>query len=121
MKPWASSPLSVAHDFNNLLTPIMGCLDIIRRRTPEDDRHRRLVESALQSAQRARTLIQHLLAFARRQPLQPVAVDIPQLLMEMSALIATSRGPRIGWRSSLTNTCRRHSRTATRSRWQFST
>src|ERR1700759_1381248 len=60
----------VAHDFNNLLTPIVGSLDMLQRRGLADERERRLVEGALQSAERAKTLVQRLLAFARRQPLR---------------------------------------------------
>jgi signal transduction histidine kinase len=60
----------VAHDFNNLLTPIMGSLDLLRRRGLRDEREQRLIDGALQSAERAKTLVQRLLAFARRQPLQ---------------------------------------------------
>jgi PAS domain S-box-containing protein len=63
----------VAHDFNNLLTPIIGSLDLLHRRT-NDARELRLIDMALQSAERAKTLVQRLLAFARRQPLQARAV-----------------------------------------------
>ena len=61
----------VAHDFNNLLTPIVGSLDLLQRRGLGNEREQRLIEGALQSAERAKTLVQRLLAFARRQPLQP--------------------------------------------------
>ncbi len=66
----------VAHDFNNLLTPIIGSLDRLQRRNIGSERERRLVDGALQSAERAQMLVQRLLAFARRQPLQPTAVDV---------------------------------------------
>jgi hypothetical protein len=62
----------VAHDFNNLLTPIIGSLDMLQRAGLGSERERRLIDGALQSAERAKTLVQRLLAFARRQPLQPV-------------------------------------------------
>jgi len=84
----------VAHDFNNLLTPIIGGLDMLQRRVA-DERLRRLVDGALQSAERAKTLVQRLLAFARRQPLQPMAVDLPQLLGGMADLVASTSGPRV--------------------------
>ncbi len=58
----------VAHDFNNLLTPIIGSLDLLHRRELGGERERRLIEGGLQSAERAKTLVQRLLAFARRQP-----------------------------------------------------
>ncbi|MFD1610887.1 PAS domain-containing protein [Sphingomonas tabacisoli] len=84
----------VAHDFNNLLTPIVGSLDLLRRRL-EDERSVRLIDGALASAERARTLIQRLLAFARRQTLQPRAVDPAHLVQGMRELIQRSLGPRI--------------------------
>jgi signal transduction histidine kinase/CheY-like chemotaxis protein len=65
----------VAHDFNNLLTPILG---------------------ALESAERARTLVHRLLAFARRQPLQSVPVDVGGLVRGMADLVASAVGPTIG-------------------------
>ncbi|MGI4877237.1 MAG: PAS domain-containing protein [Janthinobacterium lividum] len=85
----------VAHDFNNLLTPILGSLDLLQRRGVGGDRERRLIEGGLQSAERARTLVQRLLAFARRQPLQPQPVDVAALIADMTDLIATTSGPRI--------------------------
>jgi len=85
----------IAHDFNNLLTPILGGLDILQRRGVGDERGQRLIEGALQSAERARVLVQRLLAFARRQPLQPSAVDIGQIVVEMSDLIGGTLGPSI--------------------------
>jgi PAS domain S-box-containing protein len=85
----------VAHDFNNLLTPIIGSLDMLQRRGVGDDRMRRLVDGALQSAERAKTLVQRLLAFARRQPLQPVAVDLGGLVEGMRELVASTVGPRV--------------------------
>ena len=66
----------VAHDFNNLLTPIIGSLDMLVRKGVGSERERRLIDGALQSAERAKTLVQRLLAFARRQPLQSVPVDL---------------------------------------------
>lgn len=85
----------VAHDFNNLLTPIIGTLDLLSRRGVGGDRERRLIEGGLQSAERARMLVQRLLAFARRQPLQPQPVDVAALIRSMSDLIASTSGPRI--------------------------
>lgn len=84
----------VAHDFNNLLMPIIGGLDMLQRRVT-DERSQRLIQGALQSAERAKTLVQRLLAFARRQPLQPTAVDLPQLVEGMADLVASTSGPRV--------------------------
>lgn len=85
----------VAHDFNNLLTPIIGSLDMLMRRGLGNDRERRLIDGALQSADRAKTLVQRLLAFARRQPLQAVAVDLGTLVEGMASLIGSTVGPNI--------------------------
>lgn len=86
----------VAHDFNNLLTPIMGALDMLRRKYgDEDPRSARLIDNALQSADRAKTLVQRLLGFARRQTLETKAVDIGGLVDGMRDLIASSIGPEI--------------------------
>ena len=85
----------VAHDFNNLLTPVIGNLDLLRRRFPDDPRAQRLIDGGLQAASRAATLVQRLLAFARRQDLQPRPVAIPALLEGMSDMLARSLGPTI--------------------------
>ncbi|MDO9487282.1 MAG: histidine kinase dimerization/phospho-acceptor domain-containing protein, partial [Sphingomonadaceae bacterium] len=86
----------VAHDFNNLLTPITAALDLMQRRYGgEDPRAARLIGSALQSAERAKTLVQRLLGFARRQALQTRAVDLASLVDGMRDLVASSVGPMI--------------------------
>jgi signal transduction histidine kinase len=85
----------VAHDFNNLLTPIIGSLDMLQRQKVGNERTQRLIEGALQSADRAKTLVQRLLAFARRQPLQPVAVDVAGLVAGMAELVESTSGPRV--------------------------
>lgn len=85
----------VAHDFNNLLMPIIGGLDLLQRRGVFDERAPRIIEGALTSAERAKTLVQRLLAFARRQPLQPTAVDIKKLVEGMADLISSTTGPQV--------------------------
>jgi signal transduction histidine kinase len=85
----------VAHDFNNLLTPIVGSLDLLRRRHKDDERTQRMIGGALQAAERAATLTQRLLAFARRQALQPKAVDIGALIDGLADLMRRSLGPSI--------------------------
>jgi len=87
----------VAHDFNNLLTPITGALDLLRRKHGHtDERSDRLLSNALQAADRAKTLLQRLLGFARRQTLRTQAVDIGSLLSGMRDLISSSVGPTVG-------------------------
>jgi PAS domain S-box-containing protein len=85
----------VAHDFNNLLTPIVGVLDMLQRRGLGGEREQRLIAGAAQSAERAKVLVQRLLAFARRQPLQPVAVDVAKLMKNMADLVSSTTGPQI--------------------------
>jgi signal transduction histidine kinase/CheY-like chemotaxis protein len=85
----------VAHDFNNLLTPVIGNLDLLRRRIPVGDPSQRLIDAGLQAASRAATLVQRLLAFARRQDLRVRSVNVRALLDGMSDLIRRSLDPSI--------------------------
>ncbi|WP_415837142.1 PAS domain S-box protein [Sphingomonas sp. IC4-52] len=85
----------VAHDFNNLLAPIVGSLDLLQRRGVGSEREQRLIAGAIQSADRAKTLVQRLLAFARRQPLRAVSVDIVELVSGMGDLVSSTTGPQI--------------------------
>jgi PAS domain S-box-containing protein len=85
----------VAHDFNNLLSPIIGGLDLLQLSGFGGPREQRLIEAALQSAERAKTLVQRLLAFARRQPLQPRRVDVGVLVTGMAGLIGSTAGPQV--------------------------
>jgi len=85
----------VAHDFNNLLTPIVASLDLLRRQHGGDERSQKLIGAALQGAERAKILVARLLAFARRQVLDPRPVDIAALVEGMNELIGRSIGPQI--------------------------
>src|SRR5690606_13067850 len=85
----------VAHDFNNLLAPIMAALDLAADPHSDPERRARTVAVAQQSAERAATLVQRLLAFARKQPLQAVEVDVGALLEGLGALMRSSFDPRI--------------------------
>lgn len=95
MEAMGSLTGGVAHDFNNLLTPILGSLDMLQRRGFGGEREQRLIHGALESAERAKTLVQRLLAFARRQPLQTMAVDVGQLVSGMADLVSSTTGPQI--------------------------
>ncbi|WP_426439943.1 ATP-binding protein [Bradyrhizobium genosp. P] len=88
----------VAHDFNNLLMAVMGNLDLLRKRMPRDPRLHRLVDGALQGAERGASLTQRLLAFARQQDLRAVPVDLGALVRDMSNLLERSLGPRVALR-----------------------
>jgi PAS domain S-box-containing protein len=87
----------IAHDFNNLLTGIIGSLALMQRRVAAGRaaEAERYVEAATQSARRAAALTQRLLAFARRQPLDPRPVDAARLLEGMAELLRRSIGPAI--------------------------
>ena len=84
----------VAHDFNNLLTIIIGNLGIAKRGVVEA-RAERALNYALAGAERAAQLTQRLLAFSRRQPLDPRAVDANKMIMSMSDLLTRSLGENI--------------------------
>ncbi len=81
----------VAHDFNNLLTIIIGNLNIAKRGVVEL-RAERALDNALTGAERAAQLTQRLLAFSRRQPLNPRAVDANKLIVGMADLLVRTLG-----------------------------
>ncbi|MGB6306276.1 MAG: response regulator [Steroidobacteraceae bacterium] len=82
----------VAHDFNNLLMAVLGSLSLLEKRLPEDPRSHRLLQNALQGAQRGAALTQRLLAFSRRQELKPESVDVPGLVRGMKELLERALG-----------------------------
>jgi signal transduction histidine kinase/ActR/RegA family two-component response regulator len=82
----------VAHDFNNLLMAVLGSLSLLEKRLPEDPRSHRLLQNAVQGAQRGAALTQRLLAFSRRQELKPEPVDVPQLVSGMKELLERALG-----------------------------
>jgi signal transduction histidine kinase/DNA-binding response OmpR family regulator len=90
----------VAHDFNNLLTAICGGVDTLQRLLPSElgpnqDRIRRAVRMIDVGGQRAATLTQRLLAFARRQALDPRPLDANKLVAGMSELLRRTLGERV--------------------------
>ncbi|MFH0299177.1 ATP-binding protein [Bradyrhizobium sp. 31Argb] len=85
----------IAHDFNNLLMAVMGNLELLRKRLPSDQRLHRLIDGAMQGAERGASLTQRLLAFARQQDLRVEPVDLRALIRGMSNLLERSLGPRI--------------------------
>ena len=83
----------IAHDFNNLLMAIQGSLELLQRRLSHDDpKVVRLLDNALQGAQRGAALTQRMLAFARRQELKLAALDVPELVRGMTDLLQSSLG-----------------------------
>ena len=86
----------IAHDFNNLLTGIIGSLERMQShltagRIADIQRY---TEGAMSSAQRAAALTHRLLAFARRQPLDPRRVDVRELILGMEELLRRTLGPK---------------------------
>jgi signal transduction histidine kinase len=82
----------VAHDFNNLLAVVVGNLDLLRQDKGLDGESLEMVDSAMQAAERGATLVKRLLAFARRQKLDPGPVDANALVVNMSHLLRRSLG-----------------------------
>jgi signal transduction histidine kinase len=85
----------IAHDFNNLLAAVLGSLQLLRKRMAPDPAAVRLVEGAIEGAERGVSLTQRLLAFARQQDLRPRAVDAAELICGMIAMLRGSIGPMI--------------------------
>jgi PAS domain S-box-containing protein len=83
----------IAHDFNNLLMAIQGSLELLQRRlSPDDPKVVQLLDNAQRGAQRGAALTQRMLAFARRQELKLAALDVPDLVRGMTALLQSSLG-----------------------------
>ena len=91
----------IAHDFNNLLTVIQGSADMLRRPSLAEDKRIRFAEAVVQASSRAAALTGQLLAFARRQPLQPEAIDVNALIRGMIDLLDRTIGERIEVRTLL--------------------
>jgi len=85
----------LAHDFNNLLLVIMGNLGLLRDMRPDDDEADELVREALDAATRGSDLTRSLLAFARRQPLEPERADVNQRVAEITTLLTRTLGERV--------------------------
>ena len=84
----------IAHDFNNLLTAVIGNLELLKRYVGEE-RAGQLLKGALAAAERGATLTQRLLAFARRQRLEPRAVSVAETVAGLTELLDRSVGPRV--------------------------
>jgi PAS domain S-box-containing protein len=85
----------VAHDFNNLLMAVLGSLELMRKRRPDDERLRKMLENAVEGTKRGATLTKRMLAFAGRQELNIRPVDVPELVRGMSDLLESSLGPSV--------------------------
>jgi two-component system cell cycle sensor histidine kinase/response regulator CckA len=85
----------VAHDFNNLLTAMIGFCDLLLMRHPAGDQYFADIMQIKQNANRAANLVRQLLAFSRRQTLQPKVLDLTDVLAELSNLIRRLIGENI--------------------------
>ncbi|HLT25393.1 MAG TPA: ATP-binding protein, partial [Zeimonas sp.] len=85
----------VAHDFNNLLTVVAGNLQMLEDRIADDALGARLVKAALRATSRGADLTRKLLAFSRRQTLQPRAIDVAQLLDSIVDVLRRTLGAKI--------------------------
>ncbi len=91
----------IAHDFNNLLAAVLGGLGLIERRLPLEEEHKKIIAMTRRAAEQGSELVKRLLAFARRQTLQPDAVDIRRLSATVTDLLAHTLGGlvQLEWRS----------------------
>ncbi len=93
----------IAHDFNNMLTGVIGSLEVMRRRiaTQRYDDLDRFMDAAITSSQRAASLIHRLLAFSRRQSLDPKPIDVVPLVESMRDLLTRTLGESITLETAL--------------------
>ncbi|WP_205909088.1 hybrid sensor histidine kinase/response regulator [Neorhizobium lilium] len=82
----------IAHDFNNLLMAILGSLEMLRKRMPDDPALTPLLENAIQGGERGAALTQRMLAFSRRQELNIKAIDLGDLVRGMMDFLQRSLG-----------------------------
>src|SRR6185295_9703156 len=85
----------IAHDFNNLLTAVLGSLEMLRKRLPDDPKLLQLADNAIQGAERGAVLTQRMLAFARRQDLRIEPIDLAGLVRGLGELLRRTLGPTI--------------------------
>jgi signal transduction histidine kinase/ActR/RegA family two-component response regulator len=82
----------IAHDFNNLLTVIKGTTEVVMAELPAESRHRADLVEVRRAAQRAADLTQHLLAFSRRQVVQPQVIDLNEALRDSERMLRRVMG-----------------------------
>jgi len=85
----------IAHDFNNLLMAVLGSLELLRKRLPDDPTTLRLIDNAAEGARRGKSLTERMLAFARKQDLKPQRTDLGRLVGGMAELLERALGPTI--------------------------
>ena len=113
----------MAHDFNNLLTGISGSLGLMRMRTAQGRTAEigRYIEIAMTSVNRAAALTHRLLAFSRRQTLDPKPTNVNRLVGGMEELFIRTVGPAIQVETNWRPTCGQPCATRTSSKTRCST
>lgn len=82
----------IAHDFNNLLAAVLGGLGMIEKRVPLAEDHKKILDMTRHAAEQGTELVKRLLAFARRQQLEPSRVEVPRLSTAVGELLAHTLG-----------------------------
>jgi signal transduction histidine kinase len=92
----------IAHDFNNLLAAVIGGLRLIERRTTLSEPAQEVLTMTKRAAEQGTELVRRLLAFARRQQLQPAGIEVPALAKAVTGLLGPTLGGRhqLEWRMS---------------------
>ena len=85
----------VAHDFNNILTVITGTIGILQEAVADQPQLAAIAKLIDEAAERGANLTKHLLAFARKQPLQPLEIDVNALVLESAKLLHPTLGENI--------------------------
>jgi PAS domain S-box-containing protein len=93
----------IAHDFNNLLAAVIGGLSLIERKANLPEEHRRVLGMTRRAAEQGTELVRRLLAFARRQQLEPRAVDIEALRDAVSDLLTHTLGGLVAFEWKIDN------------------
>jgi CheY-like chemotaxis protein len=90
----------IAHDFNNLLAAVIGGLGLLEKRATLNQEQQRILKMTKRAAEQGSELVRRLLAFARRQKLEPRAIDLPALKQAVSDLMTHTLGGlvNIEWR-----------------------
>lgn len=91
----------IAHDFNNLLTVILGNNELLSDQIRDDPRQRRLLDASTAAAERGAQLTGQLLAFARRQTLEPIIADINSLINDMQDMLGRTLGETVELQTDL--------------------
>ncbi|WP_165186128.1 response regulator [Caulobacter soli] len=92
----------VAHDFNNLLTVVLGNIELIKRRTGERHELSRQIDAVRLAAEKGGALTRQLLAFSRRQRLNPLTVDLNVLIADFAPLMRQAVGEAVSIELGLT-------------------